>query len=80
MEELTNQLVEAFLVQHERHLVNRVRHVARFDDGVQANVAEHGKFLPNVVVERAFRAADQNLGLKTDLAQFGDALLGRLGL
>ena len=80
LEQLANEFVETFLVQHERHLVNRVRHIARLDDRVRADVAEHGKFLPDVGIERAFGAANQDLRLKTDLAQLRDALLRRLGL
>ena len=35
--------------------------------------------MADVGVERTFGAANQDLRLETDLAQFGDALLGRLG-
>ena len=44
------------------------------------DVAKHGKLLPDVGIERMFGAANQDLRLETDLAQLGDALLGRLGL
>ena len=67
-------------MQHEGHLVDGVRHIARLDDRVQADVAEHGEFLPNVGIERPFRAANQDLRLQTDLAQLRDALLRRFGL
>ena len=33
--------VQAFLVQHERHLINRVLHVARFNHAARRDVAEH---------------------------------------
>ncbi len=36
LQQLADELIETFLVQHQRHLVNGVRHVARFDDRVRA--------------------------------------------
>ena len=39
-------------MQEEGHFVNGVRHVARFDDRVRADVAKHGKLLPDVGIER----------------------------
>ena len=80
VQELADEVVETLLVQHQRHLVNRVRHIARLDDRVRADVAKHRKFLPDFGVERTFRAANQDLRLETDLAQFRDALLSRFCL
>ena len=80
VEETANEFVQSLLMQEERHFVNGMRHVTRFDYGVQADIAEQGELLPDVGVERAFGAAKENLRLETDLAQLGDALLGRFGL
>ena len=76
---LADEFVEPFCVQHQRHFVNGVLDIARFDDRFVRNVAEHRKLLPQLRVERLFGAANQDLRLQTDLAQLGDALLGRLG-
>ena len=70
-----NEFIESFLVQEEGHFVNGVRHVARFDDRVRANVAKHGKLLPDIGIERTLSAANQDLWLETDLAQLRDTLL-----
>jgi hypothetical protein len=79
-EQLTNELVEAFLMEHEGHFINRMFHVARFDDGTRRDAAKHGKFFAELLIERMFGPAKQDLGLETDLAQLGDALLGGLRL
>ena len=65
-------------MQHQRHLVNRVFHIARFDHAAQRDVAKHREFLPELDIERMFGAAKQDLRLQADLAQFRDALLRRL--
>ncbi len=80
VEQLANEIVEPLFVQHQRHLVNRVLHVARLDHAARRNVAKHRKLLPHLGVERMLRAAEQDLRLQTDLAQFRDALLRRLRL
>ncbi len=65
-------------MQHQRHFVNGVLHVARFDHRFRRDVAEHRELLARLRVEREFRAAHEDLRLKPDLAQLGDALLRRL--
>mgnify|MGYP001404809007 CR=1 FL=1 len=44
------------------------------------DVTEHGNFTPVIVVQIMFGAAYDNVRLNSDLAQFGNRLLGRLGL
>ncbi len=80
MEKLADQFVESFLVQHQRHFVDRVLHVARLDHGPGRDVAKHGKLLARLEVERLLGATQEHLRLQADLAQLRDALLGRLGL
>ena len=52
--------------------------VALFDYGAEFDVAEHREFLAHIVGHRLFGAADQDVGLYADFAQFCDALLGGL--
>ena len=51
-------------MQHERHLVNRVLDVARFDDRVRRNVAKHRKLLAQLGIERMLGAAESTCGCK----------------
>ena len=41
MQQLADQVIEPLSVEHQRHLVNRVLHVPRFDDTARRYVAEH---------------------------------------
>ena len=74
-----NEVVEPVALQHERHFVNAVVHVLLLDDRFVRDVAEQRDFLAQFLVERTFAAAYQNVRRDTDLAQFRDRLLGRLG-
>ena len=79
-EQAADGVVEALLLEHERHLVNGVIDVARLDHGVERHVAKHGELVAHVFAERMLGAADEHLRVQADLAQLGDGLLRRLGL
>ena len=67
-------------MQHQGHLVNRVPDIGRFDDRTRRHVTKHRKLLPQLVIERLFAAANQNLRLQANLAKPGDTLLRGLRL
>ena len=75
-----HQLIEPLPVEHEGDLVNGVFDVLLLDHRLHRDVAEAGDFLAGFPVHRVFAPADENLRLDTDLAEFGDTLLGGLGL
>ena len=77
LEEIANQFVQTFLVQHQRHFVNRMLDIARFDHRFLRHAAEHRQLLPQFEIDRFFASANQHLRLQTDLAQFRNALLCR---
>ena len=54
--------------------------IARGDDGERIDVAEERDLFLHVARQRALAAAQQDVGLNTDGAQFLDAVLGGLGL
>ena len=72
-------VVEAFLAQHERHLVERGGVDAR-DDAFFRHVAELGDLLLQRVRDRPVGAADDGVGLDAPAAQFGDRMLRGLRL
>ena len=80
LQRLADHSVEALLLQHERQFVNGMGDVARFDHRPLGDVAEEGKLFPDVIIERALGARDDDFGLQADFAQFRHTLLGRLGL
>ena len=65
--------------EDQRHLVDGI-HVGRGDDGFARYVAEQRDLFLDVVRDEALRAAQQNIGLDTDGAQFLYAVLGGLAL
>jgi len=77
---LTNDPVEAFLPEPEGNFVNRVRDVEPLNDGVAGDVAEEGDFVADVLGERVLAPGHDDLRHDPDFAEFGHALLGRLGL
>jgi hypothetical protein len=62
---LDDALVEAVLVEHERHLVDRAD-VGRADDAVLVDVAEERDLRLDLLVERLRRAAEQDVGLDAE--------------
>ena len=74
-----DQFVQAVIDQAQRHFVDRKILVFFFDDGLDGHVAEERDLRPIVARERAFGAADQNVGLDTDLPQQADRMLRGLG-
>src|ERR1051325_2765437 len=75
-----NEIVEMFALQHQRHFIDRMFDIFFFDYRFHRHVAEHGNFLANFFAQGTLGAADQYLRLNSDLAKFGHALLGGLGL
>ena len=71
--------VEAFVVQHERDLVEDLR-VDRGDDALGRDVAELRDLLLEPRRDRPVAAAHDRVGLDAPAAQLGDGVLGRLGL
>ena len=71
--------VEAFVVQHERDLVEDLR-VDRGDDALGGDVAELRDLLLEPGRDRPVAAAHDRVGLDAPAAQLGDGVLGRLGL
>ena len=62
-----------------RHRIDIVD-VARLDHGAFAHVAEQAELAPLVAGDRPVGAAQQDVGLDADRAQFLDGVLRRLGL
>ena len=79
VQQAQDDLVHAFGGERHRHLVDRL-HVARGHHGFHVHVAEQRDLLLHVLRDEALGAAEQNIGLDTDGAQFLDAVLGGLGL
>ncbi len=76
---LEHDAVQAFRGQHERDLVDR-RHVLGGDDRFLVHVAEQRDLALDIGVEKAIRAAQQDVRLDADGSQVADAVLCRLGL
>jgi hypothetical protein len=76
---VADDLVDHLVVEHGRDLVNGVG-VETFDDGFRHHVAEQRDLAPLLDRNRAVGAAQQDVRLDADLAEFLDRMLGRLGL
>ena len=79
VQDLDNAFVQAFLVQEQGNFVNIV-HVLGGDHRLGLDVAEQGDLGLDVLAEDFFGAAQEQVGLDADGAQFLDAVLGGLGL
>ena len=66
-------------MQGNRHFIDIV-HVADGDHRLLTNVAEQGDLPLHITGDLAIAATQQDVGLNTNLAQFLDRMLGRLGL
>ena len=71
--------VQSFHMIRERHVVDR-GDVAGLDHRGLADVAEQRELAALLTRNLAVGAAEQDIGLDADRAQFGDRVLGRLGL
>ena len=78
-QDVADVLVEALVVQHERNLVE-TRRVGGIGDTSDRHIAEIGDLAAEIRTDRFLRSADDRIGLNTPAAQFGDGVLGRLGL
>ena len=76
---LAHDVVEAFLVEDQRQLVD-VAGVGRVHHRLGVDVAEVGDLQLQVVGQRLLAAAHDEVGLDAAAAQLGDGVLGRLGL
>lgn len=79
-ENIGDEAVDLVLAKIEGAFVDRIFDIAEGDDIFLFDVAEHRDFTAVVVVEIVFGAADDDIGLDADFAEFGDGLLGGLGL
>jgi len=77
-ETIKEQIAEAVLFKNLRNLVNRFD-VRRFDNAGGRDVAEQADLVAQLFLEMMFSAAEQNIRLNADLAQFHDGVLRRFG-
>jgi len=73
-----DDLVDFFGGEDERNFIDRI-YVFSGDHGFRRYVAEERDFVLHFIGQKALRAAEQDIGLDTDGAQFFDAVLGWLG-
>ena len=76
---MADDLVDHLLVQHGRDLVDGIG-VEALDDGFRHHIAEKRDLAPLFNRDRTVGAAQQDVRLDADFAQFLDRMLGRLGL
>ncbi len=74
-----HDIVQTLLMQQQRNPVNGVG-IHRSDDGLFADIGKQGNLATFGFRNHPVRAADQNIRLDADGAQFLDGMLGRLGL
>ena len=74
-----DELVEALLLERERHEVD-VGHVGVRDHRVDVDVGEERDLLADLARQRLRRAADEHVGMDTDAPQLVDRMLRRLRL
>ena len=79
VELLERNLVEALFLHHERDFVDG-RSRAVLDDSLRLHIAEHGDLVLHLLGDGLLRAADEDIRLDADGAQFLDAVLRRLRL
>lgn len=73
------EAVDFIATKVERALVNGVIAIAEGDDIFLIDVAEHRDLAAVVFIEVVLGAADDDVGLDANFAEFGDGLLSRLG-
>ena len=78
-EPLADEPVEAFPLEHARHLVD-VRHVRARDDSARVDVGEQRDLVADVARELLVRAAHDDVGMDADPAQLVHRMLRRLRL
>ena len=78
-QQLTDEVVEALVVQDQRQLVDVLR-IGGVDDRAFLDVAETGDLALQIVGQRRLAAADDHVGLDAAAAQLGDRVLRGLGL
>jgi hypothetical protein len=71
--------VQPLFAQRQRHIVDMFA-VHHRDDVLHVHVAEQGDLVLHLLGDLPLGAAEQDVRLDADLAQFHDRMLGRLGL
>ena len=69
VEQFKDALVKSLLAQLARNGIDAVRDVLLLDDAVAADIAEEGEFVEVLRRDRAFRAADEDVGDDADGAE-----------
>src|SRR4029453_3716589 len=77
-EPLAGYPVKALVAESQRNFVDG-GHVGAFDHALEIDVAEAGDLALDLGIDRLFAAADQDVGLDSDLHQVPHRVLGRLG-
>ena len=78
-QQIEHQLIETFLLEGERQLVDGMVDIPALDHPAHRHVAEEAQLVAKIVVERMVAAAHQDVGLDSDFAKLGHRLLGRFG-
>ncbi len=78
-EVVEDEVVDALIGEHERHLVDVV-HISRARHGVHRQAREQRDLLADLLRKRTLRAAHQHVRGDTDAPQLVDRVLRRLGL
>jgi len=76
IQEIHNFLIHALLMVDERHFID-APHILGREDGRHLDIAEERNFPLDIVGEKIFRPAQQNIRLNTDLPEGLDAVLRR---
>ena len=76
---IDDEAIDFIATQVERALVDGVVAIAESNDVFLVDVAKHRDLATVVFIEIVLGAADNDVGLDADFAQFGNGLLGRLG-
>ncbi len=76
---LAQQSCRSLGLEHQRNVVD-VRHIVCAEHVVFGNVAEQGEFLLGIILQRFFRAADEEIGGDSGAAEFLHRVLSRFGL
>ena len=71
-QDVGDETVEFVFAEIERAFVNGVLDIAEGDDVLLSDVTKHGDLAPVVFVEIVLGAADNDVGLNSDLTEFGD--------
>lgn len=74
-----DEFIEFAIAEADGDFVDGEIAIAFFDDGFDGDVAEEADFFAIILGDGLFAAADEDIGLDTDLAELTDGVLGRFG-